>query len=84
MKKECEIKDGELEFCTSLNDKLAPLANAHNKGLVQINIYNPKRKGCKQKCIGVAYKKDANDMGSMLNYCPWCGKKIQNWDKEEN
>ncbi len=80
MIKECSIKDGELEFCTSLDGKIASLANAHNKGFVQINIWNPKNGY--NRCIGVAYKKDANDRGSMLNYCPWCGKKILNAEKK--
>lgn len=77
MKKECEIKDSKLKICSSLEDKVE-LGNVHKKGLATISIFNMKTGN--DKFIGVAYKKDANDRGSMLNYCPWCGKKILNVD----
>jgi hypothetical protein len=32
---------------------------------------------------GVGYKKDAKDMGVMLNYCPFCGEKIDWFKKKE-
>ena len=80
MIKECSVKDGELTLCTSLDSKLPELANAHNKGFTQVTIFNM-RAGT-HKNIGVAYKEDMHDRGTMLNYCPWCGKSIKNWEKK--
>jgi hypothetical protein len=77
----CEIVDGELTFCDSLEDKLPELANAHKKGLTQITTF--KMKSGNYKNIGVCYKKDMHDRGSMINFCPWCGEKIQNWDDKD-
>jgi len=77
---ECEIEDGKLLICASLEDKVQ-LANEHKKGLVCVVIFNMKTGN--DKFIGVAYKEDANDNGVMLNYCPWCGKNILNCDAIE-
>lgn len=79
---ECEIKDGELKLCDSLDSKLSDDSpNSHKKGFTAISIFNMKTGN--YRFIGVAYKPDAKDRGSMLNYCSWCGKKIQNWDDKD-
>jgi hypothetical protein len=79
MIKECSIKDGELTLCTSLDSKLPELANAHNKGFTQVTTFHMKTGVYRN--IGVAYKKSGSDRGSMINFCPWCGKNIENWEK---
>jgi hypothetical protein len=35
----------------------------------------------REKLKGVFYKKDKNDRGLMLNYCPFCGSRID-WFRE--
>ena len=32
---------------------------------------------------GALYKQDAKDKGLMLNYCPWCGEKIDWFNQKD-
>jgi len=76
---ECEIKDGGLKLCYSLEEKTQD-GNARNKGFNTISLFDMKTG--EYNFIGVAYKKDSKDRGSRVNYCPWCGKYILNCGKE--
>jgi hypothetical protein len=43
---------------------------------IKISQLNKKQIGLKDHINGVGYKADARDNGVMLNYCPFCGEKI--------
>lgn len=78
----CKIVDGNIVFCNTLKSRLNPEVNARKKGLCLVVITDLKNVNHK-KVIGVCYKKDRNDNGLMLKYCPWCGSDIRNFKKED-
>lgn len=62
-------------FCDALQERIG---DYHSKGIVPVDVVDHKEH--KIKRIGVAYKRNRTDKGIMLNYCPWCGKFIGNFN----
>lgn len=83
IKLECKMKDGDIEFCDYISNKLnKDSPNSHQKGLTAISVFNMKTE--EYWCPGIAYKKNTHDTGTMLNYCPGCGKEILNVKKKSD
>jgi len=59
------------EFCTVLNSKIE---DANHKGFVSIHSTN--LNNGEQRLLGIAYKTSVRDPGVMLNFCPFCGERI--------
>lgn len=72
------LKCSRQGWCRRLDERLAPEANAHAKGLTTV-VVTTLSTG-EDRCIGIAYKLDARDNGMMVNFCPWCGEDIQFWE----
>jgi hypothetical protein len=68
----CQGPEGP--YCRTLNDRMAPLANATHKGFSQLLVTNENTD--ERTVIGVYYKLDFKDKGLMLNVCPWCGGNL--------
>lgn len=64
-------------WCSSMSARLQE-ANYRGKGLATCVVTTLPRTS---RVVGVAYKRDADDSGLMLNFCPWCGARIL-WAKE--
>lgn len=58
-------------------EKFVQVSGGRYKGLQHLHSFNVKTG--KSRYIGIVYRKTANDKGTMLNFCPWCGEKIQYW-----
>ncbi len=55
---------------------LVELHGFGGKGLQHVMTMNT---AGKKKYIGIRYKTNYRDKGTMLNFCPWCGANIQFW-----
>lgn len=67
------------KFCESLSNALDDDSNSTRvKGLQAVIV--SRLSSDSTRCIGVAYKKTAGDVGRMLNHCPFCGEAIL-WHK---
>jgi len=64
------------EGCFGVKE-MVQVAAGRYKGLQHVHLTNFKTG--KTRYGGIIYRKTANDKGTMLNYCPWCGAKIQFW-----
>lgn len=62
-------------YCKYLTDRIQE-SNARVKGFVPINLVNLVT--LKTRHAGICYKTSANDIGLMLNFCPFCGKEHNN------
>jgi hypothetical protein len=76
--KEIAAKKGltctRLAWCTRMEERLAPEANAHVKGFVQLTVTDFKTgKGHRR---GVMYRKSPQDRGFVMNFCPFCGTNL--------
>lgn len=67
-------------WCVHMDAALEPEANARRKGFSTLVVTNTKTG--KERVVGIAFKKTANDRGIMLNHCPWCGAAVL-WDGKE-
>jgi hypothetical protein len=79
----CERVNG---FCDTLFDRLHE-ANYRGKGFSPYTVIyreDLSKENFEPKVLGVRYRMNAGDQGIMLNYCPFCGSKLD-WfrDKEK-
>lgn len=74
-------KNNFYNWCIGMDSMLHEEANAHVKGITQVNLFNFQTR--KESCLGVLYRKEAKEKGQrlMLNFCPWCGSEIINKSK---
>jgi hypothetical protein len=61
-------------WCSTLNSKIE---NANHKGFVLLRAMNADTG--KERLLGIAYKTSVTDSGVMLNFCPFCGERIDYW-----
>ncbi|MDR2095174.1 MAG: hypothetical protein LBP76_06610 [Treponema sp.] len=73
-------KCGNGVFCNTL-DKRIKYPGSGGYGLFSFLVLRYDE-GMMERCIGVIYKETAKDRGIALNYCPFCGEKID-WFREE-
>ena len=64
------------ESCPAVTS-LVQLSGRWCKGLQ--HVYFTDLKTEKRRYGGVIYRESAKDEGTLLNFCPWCGEKIQYW-----
>lgn len=76
-KPECNEETG---FCSPLADRLEGVAHK-GKGFTQLAVLSGD--ALKLKIVGVCYKTGGSDKGLMLNFCPFCGSKIDWFRKIE-
>lgn len=62
------------KWCRRMEERLAPLANAHVKGFVQLTVTELSTNKAERK--GVMYKTKPSDRGFALNFCPFCGANL--------
>jgi hypothetical protein len=79
-------KCGKGKFCADLAEILRPYETGARGFVVvrriTIQQINKQQIGLDDSVIsGVGYKETAKDKGVMLNYCPFCGEKID-WFRE--
>ena len=78
MKKEKYRKCSKNGFCKTMREKSSVYPG--QKGIRIHHItYLPTMK---LAYAFAAYHISAKDIGLALNFCPWCGGNIQNWDKK--
>jgi hypothetical protein len=65
------LKCSLLSCCSLLNSKIG---DANHKGFVYIQTTNTITG--KERLIGIAYKTSVKDLGTLLNFCPFCGERI--------
>jgi len=73
----------EQGFCKTFVDRME-MACFHGKGFVPLTAIDGSAivgNGMAIKTLGMMYKTSATDRGLMLNYCPFCGEKID-WFRE--
>lgn len=62
-------------YCRAMDLAVAPEANAHTKGLVEVRLTDLATG--RDRRLGVAYKSGARDPGVLVNVCPWCGRDLR-------
>lgn len=62
------------KWCRRMEERIAPLANAHVKGFVQFNITHLATGKVERR--GVMYRTTPKDRGFVLNFCPFCGTNL--------
>lgn len=71
-RKRCAETPGD--YCAALTDRLEADANARRKGLVLMVLTNFTTGS--SRVVGVSFKTGAKDGGLLLNFCPFCGARI--------
>lgn len=63
--------DGYSQFCSALGERLE---DGHKKGINSMAVMNLMTG---DECPSlIVYKTSSHDRGLVLNFCPWCGKKL--------
>jgi hypothetical protein len=73
----------ELGLCSSMEQRVK-FPGEKGYGfftLMVIDHSDPGKKQWREKLKGVMYKSDPKDRGLMMNFCPFCGAKID-WFRE--
>jgi hypothetical protein len=77
--KEENYKCGKDMFCKQMAKRIKPPGEG-GYGLFTFVLMDWDK--IKERTVGVIYKETARDRGLVLNYCPFCGEKID-WFREE-
>lgn len=72
------LKCSPLHCCSILSSKIE---DANHKDFVFIHATNIMTS--EKRLLGVVYKTSVRDPGIMLNFCPFCGERIDWFNKEQ-
>ncbi len=75
MSKKCSVRDGRfVDPCNTLEKAVDASGFSKAKGLYRHELYNTKTGEHSRTMFGLRAKDFPN--GLLLNFCPWCGERI--------